>query len=286
MTGLFADYLPAQVPAQVGPSGWDSTLTRQLYGDPNGSARTQVLNYGGGTQTTAMIALCITGRLPWPDRIVMADTGREASATWEWLHDVVAPALANHGRAVEIAPHSLATEDLLSHRGTILMPMWTTKKNAGEPGQLPTYCSDKWKTRVVQRHLADCQRVDHWIGYSADEASRMAARGGNLEKWRSVYPLLDLGMTRDDCQQIVRRVFGKPAPKSSCYMCPHRGDSQWRELRDHYPADWAEAVHLDYLLRQKDPHVYTHRSGVPLDMARLDSSDGEVACSADGGCWT
>lgn len=286
MSGLFTDYIPAQVAAQVGPSGWDSTLTRQLYGDPNGAARVQVLNYGGGTQTSAFIALCITGRLPWPDRIVMADTGREGTATWDWLRGVIAPALANHGRRVEIAPHSLAKVDLLSTKGLVLMPMWTTEKNPQNPGQMPTMCSNEWKTRVVQRYLADLKRVDHWIGYSADEASRMAARGGNLEKWRSVYPLLDLGMTRDDCQQIVRRVFGKPAPKSSCYMCPHRGDSQWRELRDHYPTDWAEAVRLDYAMREIDPHVYTHRSGVPLDRAALTSGEGEVACSASGGCWT
>ena len=40
-------------------------------------SRQQILSYGGGIQTAAMVVLALTGRLPLPDHIVMADTGRE-----------------------------------------------------------------------------------------------------------------------------------------------------------------------------------------------------------------
>lgn len=275
------------VAPHVGPSGWDSNLTRALYGEPAGPARTQILNYGGGTQTTGMIALCLEGRLPWPDHIVMADTGREATATWDWLREVVAPVLAQHGRMVEVAPHSLATVDLLSTKGDVLMPMFTDQ--SGQIGQLATYCSAEWKTRVVQRYLTQTyglKRVDNWIGYSSDEASRMGKRGGWQEKWRAVYPLLDLDLDRDDIQRLVTKHFGQRAPKSSCWMCPHRGDAQWRELRDHYPQDWQAAIQVDEEMRRVDPHVYLHRSGKPLSEAPLTGQAADIACSADGGCWT
>src|SRR5205823_5953839 len=44
-----------------------------------------VLAYGGGTQTVGMCLLVGTGSLPRPDRIVMADTGREVRSTFAYL---------------------------------------------------------------------------------------------------------------------------------------------------------------------------------------------------------
>lgn len=46
--------------------------------------RTQVLSYGGGVQTVAMVALVLQGRLPRPDMIVIADTSREKQSTWDY----------------------------------------------------------------------------------------------------------------------------------------------------------------------------------------------------------
>ena len=71
-----------------------------------------VWSYGGGTQTAAIAVLVLQGRLPRPDHIIMADTGREATATWDYLDTVVQPALEAEGMRVEVAPHSLASKDL------------------------------------------------------------------------------------------------------------------------------------------------------------------------------
>ena len=65
--------------------------------------RLVVWSYGGGTQSAAIAVLVLRGELPRPERIVMADTSREASATWAYLAEVVGPALAEVGLAVEVA---------------------------------------------------------------------------------------------------------------------------------------------------------------------------------------
>ena len=63
----------------------------------------QIWSYGGGTQSAAIAALIVSGKLPVPDVAVIADTGREVSSTWDYLRDVVQPALPFQ---VHIIPHS------------------------------------------------------------------------------------------------------------------------------------------------------------------------------------
>lgn len=57
------------------------------------SDRTELWSYGGGTQSAAIAALIVAGRLPRPDAVVIADTERERSTTWRYLEEVVAPTL-------------------------------------------------------------------------------------------------------------------------------------------------------------------------------------------------
>ena len=97
--------------------------------------RSQILSYGGGWQTVAMIVLVLRGILPRPDHIVIADTSREKSSTWDYLEDMVQPALERAGLRVAIASHDLATVDLYSGNGDLLIPVYT------ETGKLPTFCS-------------------------------------------------------------------------------------------------------------------------------------------------
>lgn len=57
----------------------------------------EVFSSGGGTQSTCIAALIVQGRLPKPDFMVIADTGRECSSTWEYMDAVIRPAMATVG---------------------------------------------------------------------------------------------------------------------------------------------------------------------------------------------
>lgn len=85
----------------------------------------EILSYGGGRQTVALLILIQRGTLPKPDRIVIADTGRENPSTWEYRDEVAEPLAQSIGMTIEIAPRSLAYVDLYSHQGTILIPVYT-----------------------------------------------------------------------------------------------------------------------------------------------------------------
>lgn len=108
---------------------------------------TEVLSYGGGRQTVALLTLVKRGSLPKPDRIVIADTGRENPSTWEYREEIAEPLAQSMGLTIEIAPRSLAYLDLYSHQGDLLLPVYTAT------GKLPAFCSDHWKREVVNRYL-------------------------------------------------------------------------------------------------------------------------------------
>lgn len=214
--------------------------------------------------------LIAAGDLPKPDIIVMADTGREATETWEYTEKHVKPLLATVGLEVEVAPHSLAKVDLYSGNGDLLMPAYTST------GKLSTFCSTEWKKRVVGRYLRSKgygpqNPVTEWIGMSLDEVGRCKPSG---VKWREYrWPLvLDTPKRRSECKRIVMEAGLPEPPKSSCWMCPYRRNSQWRHLRDNFPRDWRRAVELDTQIRERDEHhdVYVHDSGVPLGEANID----------------
>lgn len=240
-------------------------------------------SYGGGTQTAAIAALVLQGKLPRPDVVVMADTGRELASTWDYLHEVVGPALAAVGLTVQIAPHSLAKVDLFSYGGELLLPAFT-RAGVGV-GKLRTWCSDEWKKQVVRRWLRaqgveDC---DNWIGISTDESERM--KDSDVLWCRNVYPLIELVPTsRAGCVAIVEKMGWPAPPKSRCWMCPNQSGRDWLRMRDEQPSEWAKAVALDDELRQMDPYVYLHRAGVPLPQAvAVDDLQGGLFDGCDSG---
>jgi hypothetical protein len=79
--------------------------------------------------------------------------------------------------------------------------------------------------------------VEQWIGISTDEFHR--AKDTDVAYMKNRFPLIDLGLSRTDCQRLLRqRGFGE-TPKSACLGCPYHGNAQWRALRDGSQEEWA-----------------------------------------------
>ena len=239
----------------------------------------------------AIAVLIAQGRLPRPERIVIADTAREASETWAYADAHVRPLLAPLGLQIEVAPHSLATVDLYGKNGQLLIPAFTAT------GKNDTWCSAEWKTAVAQRYYRSLgygpkRPIVTWIGISLDEIGRAAP---GKRKWQQIkWPLLfDVPMRREECRRLVLSAGLPDPPKSSCWMCPYRRNSQWRNLRDAWPEDFAKACALDAQIRSDGwRQVYVHQSCVPLSDANLAEPDrptsslfGEVEHCDSGHCW-
>jgi hypothetical protein len=246
-----------------------------------------VWSYGGGTQSIAIAVLIHQGRLPKPDRIVIADTGREFKKTWEYTEAHIQPLLAEVGLHIEVAPHSLSTVDMYSHKGELLIPAYDVKTGS----KLPTFCSSEWKTLVVRRYIggakANPDGVTMWIGMSLDEKGRLKHSTVNWVK--NHWPLcFDVPKTRAECRQLVLDEGLSLPIKSRCKMCPHQGDDEWIEVQQE-PEEFAEAVALDEQIHQSHG-VRLHKSCKPLSEVvfvprNKDTSEPLFDCQS-GFCWT
>lgn len=254
-----------------------------------------VLSSGGGTQSVAIAVLILQGRLPRPERVVIADTGREASEVWAYMEATWAPALEALGVPVDRLSHDAASVDLYggARRDTLLIPAYTTQGD--DVGKLPTFCSNEWKRNVIRRHLRalgygphkGMRPVRQWLGMSLDEIGRLSESGTG---WiHNHYPLcFDVPMRRYESVRLVRE-FGWPEPpRSACWMCPNRRNDEWRHLRDNRPDDWALAVAFDAFLRdpdnpQGDPHAFVHHSARPLAEADLGTDDSDLFQGCESG---
>lgn len=227
-----------------------------------------VLNYGGGRQTVAICLLIAKGIIPKPDKIVMADTGRENPSTFEYLEKYTRPLMREHGLDIEVAPRSLAKVDLHGHNGDLLIPVFT------QTGKLSAFCSGEWKRDVVERYLRS-QGIKcgvNLLGFAFDERKRWSRSMGKERHNHTVKcPLVELMLTTADCLFLIRD-YGWPEPFiSSCWMCPHKKNKEWAHVKEHWPELFAQACAMDAELRAEDEQggVWLHHSRVPLAEADL-----------------
>lgn len=240
--------------------------------------RVQLWSCGGGRQSVLMLGLIKAGELPRPDAACMVDTNRERSSTWRYVNAVIRPELELLGVPFTVIDRSkYATVDLWggADGSTPLIPGYSTRTAVG--GKLAEWCSGEWKREVIRRWCAEqpgwkVRGVDTWLGITQEEKER---RRGPRTKWfHPVYPLLDVRPSHVSRAYEMCERFGWPAPaRSCCWMCPNMQNEEWRTLRDDDPEDFAKAVELDAAIRERDPHLFVHKSRVPLALADLGEAD-------------
>lgn len=261
------------------------------------STRSQFWSDGGGTQSAAIAALIIQGKLPRPDLIAISDTEREKTHVWEYLDQVISPALAAVGLKVERVPKSeFAREDLWEDWGNkdepqMLMPVFIANAD-GSTGRLKTLCSSRWKRRVMQRWLRKqgVKQCDAWIGFSLDEMRRVRTSDEQWYQFR--YPLVfDVPMRRSECISVVEAMGWPTPPRSACYMCPNRVNAEWADMQRNWPADFSKAVALEREMQIRRPDFFLHRALKTLDQIDFEggqfsmlAGDGEMSCTE--GCFT
>lgn len=244
----------------------------------------RTISLGAGVQSTTLALMAAAGELtPMPDCAVFADTQWEPKAVYEHLDRLE--------KALPFPVYRVTAGDI---RDNIIRDKNTTgQRFAAIPWHLASggmgrrQCTKEFKIAPLRRKLRDLlgylpgkpirvPSVEVWIGISVDEAVRMKP---SLDRWIvNRWPLIERGMSRWDCRQWLAK-RGWSAPKSACIGCPFRSDEQWRDLKDNAPADFADAIEVDRLLRAgvagaargMRHQLYMHRARVPLAQVDLSS---------------
>ena len=81
------------------------------------------------------------------------------------------------------------------------------------------------------------------IGYDAGEPARAEKADGHTN--RNHYPLIEAGLERQDCIDLIRS-HGLEVPKrSGCFCCPHANKARFEDMRTYHPELFEYACEME-----------------------------------------
>jgi hypothetical protein len=267
----------------------------------------RTISYGGGVQSSALCVLATQGKLGRVDAALFSNVGDDSEhpTTLKYVREVMIPWAADRGlKVIELnrTKRTGETETLwgrLMKEGSRSLPIPVRMSN-GAPGTRS--CTHDFKIKVVGKWLkanganAD-NPADVMIGISTDEIQRVNNK--RVEPYENpIYPLIDLGLDRAACAEVIRKAGLPVPPKSSCFFCPFHRPLMWAEMRRDEPELFDLSQQLEDTLNErremlgKDP-VYLTRFNKRLSDAIAEAqtplfTDGtfnDGGCD-EGYCWT
>ena len=239
-----------------------------------------IVTYGGGTQSTAMILMALNKEfgLSRPDFGVYADTGCEPEFINEYVNYFI-----NYVKNIydfdiykimhrEGLDQHILTPPISSRNGnfyTSSTPPFYTKSPTGKVGMLMRQCTSDYKIKPLRKLInSKFKRGEpyiKWIGISFDERSRM--RISTEKKIINFYPLVENFIRRNQSIEYVIKQGLKPPQRSSCYFCPFHSNNYWQWLRKYHNKEFQKAVEFEIQtqnLIQTQDLIFLHSSCKPL----------------------
>jgi hypothetical protein len=262
------------------------------------SDKVQVWSCGGGTQSCAIAALIVQGKLPKPDISVIADTGYETQATWDYMDGTLSPAMKSVGvdlvrvKASEWNPKRATLFYEYADKGRapdLEIPAFSMR--FGTVGKLSNYCTGRWKVETRDKYIRSVHGLTRskfcvWIGFSFDESSRAIRMmdGEEYKKGLIRFPLIhDHTMTRRKAIELVESMGWKTPPRSACWCCPNHSDHEWRKMKSERPDEFQKAVDLEREIQKRDPDAWLHKSCKPLDQVDFTQPEDLFSRPCDSG---
>ncbi len=225
----------------------------------------EYLSFGAGAPSLALAILNAWGQVsPRAQLVVFADTGWEKRRTLELLPQYEAW-LGEHD--LDVVTVQAKAGPLDDHLRQTSIPIPVRFPN----GLGKRQCTDKWKIEPIEQYLHGRYGRDvpliAQLGLTYDEIHRM--KPPEVKRNKNRWPLIEKRLGRDQCVEIIQMAGLPVPPYSACLGCPLQPVASWRRMAAEWPADFADAVEMDELLRARaledygDP-VYLHSRMIPL----------------------
>jgi hypothetical protein len=109
------------------------------------------------------------------------------------------------------------------------------------PSFMKRWCSGKFKSQTLEKYYQNAKWI--YMGIDYGEQKRMSYTCFKTGENR--YPLVEYGMNRKDCVELIKSK-GLPVPmKSGCFICPFQDHKEWKNLRRYYPDLFCKATELE-----------------------------------------
>lgn len=206
-----------------------------------------MLSYGGGQDSTTILYKCIYDPefrkkyAPGDLIVVMADTKNEHKETYDYVYTVMD--LCEQHKIPFIMVEDYATGDW--RHG--LIAFYEAKNVVGSKAfrktctmrlkinpiynWLDEYLHEKYETTVFSNKKAIRQfalnhgKINVLIGIAREEEKRAGTNEESKDRWmresiNKVYPLIEIGYNRQDCQDYIESVGHEIPMPSNCILCP------------------------------------------------------------------
>lgn len=202
----------------------------------------QVLSFGGGVQSSAIILLIKDKILPKPDIIVHSDTGSEL------------PETENIVRRFQQISEELGIPFFIvrSHLGK-LHEHYLSKQSVPVVGFRS--CTDNFKIAPQRRLFRKIVGkgngkilVNCWLGITTDESHREIQ--SEVQWITNSFPLLQLNLSRKDCIEI-NQSHKLTITKSGCFNCPYGGKKWFVNLYNNHPDLFKICVQMEKEYQKK-----------------------------------
>jgi hypothetical protein len=272
----------------------------------------RILNLGCGVQSTTLFLMAHEGVIPPLDHAIFADTQDEPEAVYQhlaWLRTVPAPVPIIHvGTVGRLGDDLIAGRNSDGNRrkqpgrdGTTRfasIPAFTIAPGDQQEGRTRRQCTKEYKVEEIERiirrdilGLRPRQRapkepvVEQLFGISWDERNRSISIRKRFERHgtpygysRPSFPLIEMRMSRWNCQDWLKSRVPHETPRSACVFCPFKSPEEWETTKKN-PKDWKRAVEVDDGLRQLGSvanrglvaELFVHRSCKPLPEVDIQS---------------
>ena len=264
----------------------------------------QILSFGAGVQSTALLLMSCKGLLPKLDAAVFADVGWEPKKVYDHLEWCKIEA-GRHGipihvvKATEGGIRKDVIDNVTKPDGSrfAAMPLFLLNKD-GTTGIGRRQCTREYKISPVhtflrrevlglkpRQHAPKEVVIEQWMGISFDEASRAKP---SREKWMAhVFPFLSWGGDYLDGKnwkryQIINWLKENypdiDVPRSACLGCPFHSNEEWRKIKENHE-EWADVVAFDEAIREDNgvgkvvSLQFLHKSCKPLSEVDLRSDE-------------
>ena len=200
--------------------------------------RRQVVSYGGGVNSTAMLIEMVR-RGERCDAIVFADTGGERPETYAHLETFSAWLTRHDYPAITTVRND-------GIHGTLERECLTNRRLPSAVFGFAS-CSDKYKRRPFAKWLkaSGWQAVTVCIGFDADEPHRADRGEAKDDPYAKRFPLIEWNMGRDECVDVMEEAGIAVPGKSSCFFCPNMKSYEIFQLHDTHPELMRRALAIE-----------------------------------------
>lgn len=270
----------------------------------------RTISYGGGVQSTALIVLAAQGKIQ-PimggelTAALFANTGDDSEhpATLRFVRELMVQWAADRGITIHELNRRTKDGEIETLWGRATHP---DKRSLPIPVRLSNgapasrHCTVDFKIKVLQKWLRQNGATKDdpavvAVGISTDEYQRANNKSDAAIEQR-VFPLLELGLSRGDCMNIISDAGLPIPPKSSCFFCPWHTTLTWQEMRRDEPELFEKAAQLEEILFEKadrygHKRAYLTQKLIPIREAIHEAPEDLFQAFNDGQCdsghcWT